>query len=408
MREFIFFSDMIIGISLLTKKMKRIISAVALFAAASQYAHAQSSVTLYGLLDEGVTYTSNVSGHSQVALASGVMQGNRWGLLGSEDLGNQMKAIFKLENGFDVSTGAMGQGGLEFGRTAWVGLSTAEGTLTFGRQYDSTVDYLGILAAANDGASGMAAHPGDVDNMLNSYRTNNAIKYRSPTYRGLSFDTMYSLGGVAGDISRNQVFSFGVGYKSGPATLGLTYVNAHNPNVSYFGTSSATALTAATTNSTSRVFSGFLSAHVYQSASAGGSYVFGPNKFTVLYSRVEFSGLGDAQAGPNSLGYAGSATFNDVEADWKYTLRPDLSLIGVYNFLGSKSFGGHGGMHYHQGTAGVDYALSKTTDVYLVGLYQRASGKDSTGRTAVADLYSLGASNSASQTAVRLGLRHKF
>jgi predicted porin len=88
---------------------------------------AQSSVTLYGLLDEGINYVNNVqtaqagapngrTGASQFAMTSGVMQASRWGLRGTEDLGGGYKAIFVIENGFDVGTGRFQQGGTFFGR----------------------------------------------------------------------------------------------------------------------------------------------------------------------------------------------------------------------------------------------------------------------------------------------------
>src|SRR6202012_2683688 len=108
-------------------------------------AQAQSSVTIYGIIDAGVTHLSNSNGKPVYALTSGVMSGSRWGFLGSEDLGGGYKAIFRLENGFNVNNGTAAQGGLEFGRQAYVGLGTPYGTVTFGRQYDSVVDYLGPL-----------------------------------------------------------------------------------------------------------------------------------------------------------------------------------------------------------------------------------------------------------------------
>ncbi|MCA3847486.1 MAG: porin, partial [Burkholderia sp.] len=102
---------------------------VALIAGA---AHAQSSVTLYGIIDEGLTYTSNlavagpngtVSGKPAWRMLGGVQQASRWGLRGVEDLGGGLAAVFTLENGFDPSTGKLGQGGLIFGKKAFVGLS---------------------------------------------------------------------------------------------------------------------------------------------------------------------------------------------------------------------------------------------------------------------------------------------
>jgi hypothetical protein len=75
-----------------------------LIALAASPAFAQSSVTLYGVLDEGIDYTNN-AGHGAVwEMVSGYAQGSRWGMKGSEDLGGGLKAVFQLENGFDVSS----------------------------------------------------------------------------------------------------------------------------------------------------------------------------------------------------------------------------------------------------------------------------------------------------------------
>jgi len=121
---------------------------------------AQSSVTLYGVIDEGFNYTSNVGGHSNEQLQSGYAQGSRWGLKGSEDLGGGLKALFQLENGFDVNSGNLNQGGRMFGRQAYVGLSSAKlGTVTLGRQYDSVVDYLAPLTANGNWAGYLMSHP---------------------------------------------------------------------------------------------------------------------------------------------------------------------------------------------------------------------------------------------------------
>jgi predicted porin len=100
-------------------------------------ASGQSSVTLYGMVDNGLSYASNSGGSHQYNMSSGVLSGSRFGLLGSEDLGGGLKAIFTLENGFDVNSGKASQGGLMFGRRAFVGLSSSRfGTITLGRQYD--------------------------------------------------------------------------------------------------------------------------------------------------------------------------------------------------------------------------------------------------------------------------------
>jgi len=107
----------------------------------STWAHAQSSVTLYGVIDEGFDYISNVNGKGFYGLVNGEAVGSRWGIRGTEDLGGGLSAIFRLESGFNTNTGKMGQGGLEFGRQAYVGLASKQyGTATLGRQPNSAVD----------------------------------------------------------------------------------------------------------------------------------------------------------------------------------------------------------------------------------------------------------------------------
>ena len=129
--------------------MKKQLLALATLCPLAGVVHAQSSVTLYGLIDESrfeavsnVPVAGKTGGGTQYALdAINGLNGTRWGLRGTEDLGGGLAAIFTLENGFDLNTGKLGQGGAEFGRQAFVGLSSSRfGTLTLGRQYDSVVD----------------------------------------------------------------------------------------------------------------------------------------------------------------------------------------------------------------------------------------------------------------------------
>ena len=102
----------------------------ALFVAGN--AHAQSSVTLYGVIDDGLNYTSNARGHSAFAMVSGDANASNFGLKGAEDLGGGLSAIFTLESGFNASNGALSMNGTLFSRQAFVGLSSANyGTFTF-------------------------------------------------------------------------------------------------------------------------------------------------------------------------------------------------------------------------------------------------------------------------------------
>lgn len=126
-------------------------------------------------------------------MQSGYVQGSRWGLKGTEDLGGGLSALFQLENGFNLNNGKLGQGGLEFGRQAFVGLSDAKyGTVTLGRQYDSLVDFLAPTTANGNWAGYLFSHPYDNDNTDNTFRVNNTIKYASPTIAGFQFGGTYS------------------------------------------------------------------------------------------------------------------------------------------------------------------------------------------------------------------------
>lgn len=140
--------------------MKKSLLALGVLGAFAGAAHAQSSVTLYGIIDAGVQYVSKTGGNlsstattaKNFQFANGNLQGSRWGLKGAEDLGGGLKAIFVLENGFSLGNGTLGQNGRMFGRQAYVGLSSATaGTLTIGRQYDSVVDFVGPYASAASG-----------------------------------------------------------------------------------------------------------------------------------------------------------------------------------------------------------------------------------------------------------------
>ncbi|MEX3765092.1 porin [Paraburkholderia phenoliruptrix] len=222
--------------------MKRAFVAIAMSACGS--ARAQSSVTLYGIIDAGATYTNRVSTStgkgSVVQFTSGSAQGSRWGLRGSEDLGGGTKTLFVLENGFNVGTGALGQGGLEFGRQAYVGLAGNYGTLTLGRQYDFIGEVFPAFAiGANTPAGVLAwslpayASGGNLlDNRVWGVQTNNAVKYRSPTINGFSFGAMYGFGNVAGSMGRNSSSNYVATYDNGPFSAALAYMSIHNATAS--------------------------------------------------------------------------------------------------------------------------------------------------------------------------------
>ncbi|CAB3773508.1 porin [Paraburkholderia humisilvae] len=392
--------------------MKRLPAAMAvvLGVAFACTAHAQTSVALYGIVDEGFNINTNSGGSHLYDLTSGVLAGSRWGFRGTEDLGGGLKVTFLLENGFDGSNGSLGQGGLIFGRQAYVSLGSSQfGTVTLGRQYDSVVDYVGLLEVGDQWGGYIAAHPGDVDNFNNTSVTNNAIKFTSTNYAGLTFGGMYSVGGVAGDYSRNQTWSLGAGYTNGPFVLGVGYLNARTPATSggLFGNNTTTTTASAVTTP---VYAGFASARTYQVVGAGGAYTFGAATFGVTYSNVKFYGIGSTS--PSALN-GETATFNDAEVNFKYQITPTLLVGAAYNYTKGNDVGPGDGSKYHQGMLGVDYFISRRTDVYAIGVYQHASGEQVSANGATiaparAAINGLTASSTGNQVTARVGIRHQF
>ena len=384
--------------------MKKSLIAAALVASFACTARAQNSVTLYGLIDVGMAYANNIGGHKQYSMSVANLSGDRWGLRGTEDLGGGLKTLFVIENGFSVANGKLGQGGDEFGRQAYVGFSSSNiGTVTFGRQYDLINDFTYMFVGAQMWGGFASAHPGDVDQTDGSNHVNNAIKFHSVSYGGFEFGGLYSFGGVAGQFNRNQIWSAAANYNLGPLTLGAAFVDAQDPNFSYFGNTAASSTTGSNMTG-SRVYSGYASAKREQIFVAGASYAVGAATFGVNYSNTQFKDIG-ALPGLPATGADGDARFHDIEVNVGYQLTPALHLGAGYNYL--KGYGVNGAT-YNQGTIGADYFLSKRTDLYTVAVYQHASGTDSTGGKAVANLNGLIASTTQSQVQVVVGIRHRF
>lgn len=393
--------------------MKKTLLAMTTLSAFAIQAHAQSSVTLYGIADAGFTFNSNATGGRQYAVTSGNAFGSRWGLKGLEDLGGGLAAIFTLEAGYNMATGTMAQNGTEFGRQAWVGLhSDSYGSVMIGRQNPDGPQTVGGLEAGGQWAAsgaGYGAHPGDIDNLDNFNRANNAIKYQSPTYKGLTVATLYSLGGKAGNFTQNEIFDFSAAYQMGPAQLAAAYTFVKDPNFSFYGNKandSATGL-----NITSPVQEGYASAGSQQIIAVGGAYTFGPATVGAVYSRTQFQNLGAVSvAGLNSLekSYSGTASLNTAEINFKYQVTPALQLGTAYIYLRNGGAGGVNGATYQQVDLGGYYSLSKRTSLYAVAVYQKASGTDSTGQHAVAAILGATPSNSNHQTVATVGILERF
>ena len=201
--------------------MKKMLLALLLPAVFTASASAQTSVTVYGLLDLGITSESGGPTGSKLTLGSGIQSGSRLGFKGSEDLGGGLAAIFTLENGFNPDDGTQGQGRL-FGRQAFVGLQGGFGTVTAGRQYTplwSAIDSLDPV----DGIAG-----GSHNLMRRDVRTDNTIKYVSPSLSGLSGELAYSLGEVPGNSAASRILGGGLAYANGPLLLKLAHQSKNN------------------------------------------------------------------------------------------------------------------------------------------------------------------------------------
>ena len=161
-----------------------------LCAGAITSAQAQN-VTLYGLVDTGIERLDNTSTGGSITRMPSIAgsAASRWGLRGSEDLGNGLKAVFTLESGFGLDTGETQQGGRAFGRQAFVGLSGQWGTLSLGRQYSM----LFPGAANTDIFLAQIYGAGAFDTYLAGPRLDNSIAYLGK-FSGVTAGVLYSLG----------------------------------------------------------------------------------------------------------------------------------------------------------------------------------------------------------------------
>lgn len=384
--------------------MKKTLVVVAVSASFAVAAHAQSSVTLYGLIDAGLSYTSNVGGKSNWQQTSGGINQSRFGLKGSEDLGNGLKAIFTLESGFNLNSGRFANSGSEFNRQSFVGLSSNYGTVTLGRQYDAAQDYLAPLSATGSWGGTSFAHVGNFDNLNTNggFAVNNSIKFTSANYAGFTFGATYGFSNQAGGFATNREYSLGAAYELQGLRVAAAYSQLNNPlsgtgasDGSYLGQFGNAVAAAVAVNPNATI--GNARQRTY---GVGASYAFGAAQVGALWTQAR---LDNAQNLPLSLRQ------DNYEVNAKYNLTPALGLGVAYTFSNSRVSlaGTQAKVRFHQIGAQADYALSKRTDVYAQVVYQHASSGGA------ASIYNGGfignaVSSSDNQTAATIGLRHRF
>jgi predicted porin len=380
--------------------MKKIQLGIALLVTVSGFAHAQSSVTLYGVLDTGLNYVTNSGGKKLWQMSDGTLSGiygSRWGLTGTEDLGGDLSIGFRLESGFSSSSGQFFQGGSEFGRQAYVELTDRKlGVLSIGRQYDEIVDF--VQPTSFNGQWGpMFAHSGDIDNTSDSFRVSNSVKFRSVDYRGVSFAGMLGLtNSNAPDVATVGTWSAGARYQNGRVLLAGAYLFAKNPATlfpdgNFVGNTTGAAVGAA------GPFSYVGNPANQQIIGLGASYRFDWATFGGDYTRTLF---GDAN------GTTSTVTFSNYELWMNYVINPTLTVGGEYTFTSGKLGYSSANIGYHLAGLVVDKKLSKRTEVYAMASFQRAIADAKT-----ADIFDgaiASASSGRNQMAFRLGIVHKF
>ncbi len=207
--------------------MKKTLIAAAVLAGigAAGTAQAQSSVTLYGIVDAGYLYSKTEGQKARSGIDSGMQSDSRIGIRGTEDLGSGLKANFLLESGINVDDGTTSQSAL-FNRQSWVGLSSDRfGEIRVGRQfilgssYFTGIDPFGTtFRNAGMGTTFLAA---------NQVRDSNSAIYYSPTWYGLQGAVGYSFNRSSNEVPtagrNNRAITSGLHYASGPVEVALTY-----------------------------------------------------------------------------------------------------------------------------------------------------------------------------------------
>lgn len=372
--------------------MKKTLLAAALLAGFAGVAQAETSVTLYGLIDTGIGY-NKLSGdaawdrgvnNSRVGMLNGVQSGSRWGLRGSEDLGDGLRAVFQLESGFDSSNGNSKQDGRLFGRQATVGLASDNwGQIDFGRQTNMASKYFAAIDPF--GAGFDQANIGHTFSAANTVRYDNSIMYQTPSFSGFQFGVGYSFNA---DKANGDQSGYATADNTRAVTAGLRYVNGPwNVALSFDQLRAANKMTAAEQDATPRSYA------------IGGSYDFEVVKLALSYARTTdgwFTGINaNGQGVGNTL--VGSTTDNTFQDGFRansYMVGLSAPIGAASNVFGSWQHASPNGdlKNTDVFALGYTYDLSKRTDLYAYGSYTKNFAF-------VDDLKS---------TAVGVGLRHRF
>ncbi|CAG9258312.1 Putative porin [Paraburkholderia unamae] len=335
--------------------------------------HAQSSVTLYGIADTALLYTSKslnpqtgANTGSQYSLLNSGSYPSLFGLSGTEDLGGGFQTKFKLESGIDLTNGGFGNSnGNLFGRQAWVSLASPYGELKAGVQFSPLFNagYATDARGYSMFGSGLVTY---IDNVLGtSIFNSNAISYTSPNLWGLQGSVMLAMGAQAGDFQAGRQYGASLIYQNGSLTAAAAF---------YDGNAGGTVSTVPPTNV---AFIGRL---------LGISYHFG--SLTTSASVVNYK-------------VAGSFNNYVVSGGMQYFVLPQLIVDGGVYWTSDRNETTN---HSILAAVGAQYLLSKRSAVYTQVGFVNNHGKMNTGLAVNNALYGV----TGNTVGVTIGLRHMF
>lgn len=313
--------------------MKKTVLGSFIFCALNSWAYADSSVTIYGIVDAGLSFSringNDVRDASNVGLSYGAQSGNRVGLKGIEDLGDGNKLSFMLENGFDLGNGTLEQDRRLFGRQAWFGLENDNwGYARIGRQYNFATDYFGAIDPFKLGFG--QASMGAAFGSANMDRMSNAIKFQTPDLSGFQVGMGYSFAVGEPSFYYNQrVVPNAIG------STGYNYATANNVRQLTLGAKYASGpfYLAASFDKLFGTNEPLNESEANPTAwNIGASYDFNIVKFALAYGQSrdgQIRGGGDGMTGANEFFNPYWGTGNNGILEFNRRIRLDSYLVGL-------------------------------------------------------------------------------
>jgi predicted porin len=381
--------------------MKLKLSSAAALVVFATAAHAQSSVTLYGVLDSGLLYQSTSAASFQphaanlghvYQLKDGGIYASYWGLKGSEDIGGGYKINFKLQGSFNTTNGKFGLSDTPgttamFNQYATVGASGPFGSIDAGRQIIPMIyamaetdvrgaQYFGSILTAWLGVNQAAGWPGTSTNApIGALYDSNALVYNSPKFYGASLALEYAPGGVPGQFQGGTRESAVLKYSNYGLNLSAVYYNGHDTNPFPLTYPAAPAVPA----------TGLANNRFYY---LGAMYTISGFSISASY------GIGKNPANTNT------ADFEMASGGLGYQFNSRFKVTSGYYYLKDRN---HSANHSSEVAVGAEYNLSTRTKAYAQVGYV-----DNDGTMNQTIIYGTPVAPGKNTTAAMVGIRHTF